>query len=55
MRTDLGAAGTVVEWETEVGIIREQILKFGLHDVIMGNPVITMAVMSIFSDDRECT
>ncbi|KAH6683893.1 Alpha/Beta hydrolase protein [Halenospora varia] len=40
-----GAAGTVMEWKTENGMIREEILKYGLHDVIMGNPVITLAVM----------
>lgn len=48
-KTDLGAAGSVMEWRTENGVIREEILKNGLHDVIMGNPVITMAVMRIFA------
>lgn len=47
-KRDLGAAGSVVEWRTENGIIREEILKTGLHDVVMGDPVITMAVMRIF-------
>ena len=47
-KTDLGAAGSVMEWRTKNGIIREEILKTGLHDVVMGNPVITMAVMRIF-------
>lgn len=47
-KKDLGAAGSVMEWRTKNGIIREEILKTGLHDVIMGNPVITMAVMRIF-------
>jgi abhydrolase domain-containing protein 12 len=47
-RTDLGAAGSVVEWRTENGVIREEILKYGLHDVVMGYPIITMAVMRIF-------
>lgn len=47
-KTDLGAAGSVMEWRTQNGIIREEILKTGLHDVVMGNPVITMAVMRIF-------
>lgn len=46
-RHDLGAAGSVMEWRTENGIIREELLKTGLHDVVMGNPVITMAVMRI--------
>ncbi len=47
-KRDLGAAGSVVEWRTENGVIREEILKTGLHDAIMGYPVITMAVMRIF-------
>lgn len=46
-RQDLGAAGSVMEWRTQNGVIREELLKTGLHDVIMGNPVITMAVMRI--------
>ncbi|KAG0645663.1 2-arachidonoylglycerol hydrolase [Hyphodiscus hymeniophilus] len=49
-RKDLGAAGTVMEWRTENGVIREEILRTGLHDVIMGYPVITMAVMRIFQE-----
>ncbi|KAH8679653.1 Alpha/Beta hydrolase protein [Tricladium varicosporioides] len=40
-----GSFGTVMEWNTKNGVIREEILKYGLHDVIMGNPVITLAVM----------
>lgn len=47
---DLGPAGSMVEWRTENGIIREQLLKTGLHDAIMGYPVITRAVMQIFDD-----
>ena len=49
-RRDLGAAGTVMEWQTEHGRIREEILKTGLHDVIMGYPIISMAVMRVFQD-----
>lgn len=48
-RSDLGAAGSIMEWRTETGIIREVVPKTGLHDVIMGNPVVTMAVMRIFA------
>ena len=51
-KTDLGASGTIVKWRTDVGVIREEILKFGLHDVIMGNPVITSAVMRIFDGEQ---
>ncbi|RDW57749.1 hypothetical protein BP5796_12550 [Coleophoma crateriformis] len=48
-KVDLGAAGSVMEWRTDNGVIREEILKTGLHDVIMGYPVITMAVMRSFA------
>ncbi|TVY33366.1 Monoacylglycerol lipase [Lachnellula occidentalis] len=48
-RKDLGAAGSFMEWRTENGVIREEILKYGLHDVIMGYPVITLAVMRVFT------
>lgn len=50
-RTDLGNAGTVSEWKTEHGIVREEILKYGLHDVIMGNPIVTLAAMRIFDSN----
>lgn len=46
-RLDHGAAGTVMQWVTETGILREEILKTGLHDVVMGDPVVTLAVMRI--------
>ena len=49
-KVDLGAAGSVMEWQTDNGVIREEILKTGLHDVVMGYPVITMAVMRSFED-----
>lgn len=52
-KRDLGAAGSVTEWKTNHGIIREEILKFGLHDVIMGNPIITLAVMRIFDGNED--
>jgi abhydrolase domain-containing protein 12 len=48
-RVDNGPAGSVVEWKTDHGAIREEILKYGLHDVIMGNPVVTLAVMRMLS------
>ena len=45
---ELGAAGSIVEWRTDHGVIREEILKTGLHDVIMSHPIITVAVMRSF-------
>jgi abhydrolase domain-containing protein 12 len=47
-KRDLGAAGSVMEWRTENGVVRKEVLKTGLHDVIMGHPVVTIAVMRIF-------
>lgn len=47
-KADLGATGTMMEWSTRHGVIREEILKTGLHDVIMGYPIVTMAVMRCF-------
>jgi abhydrolase domain-containing protein 12 len=47
-KADLGAAGSIMEWKTDNGVIREEILKTGLHDVIMGYPVVTRAVMRMF-------
>ncbi|KAL8993466.1 MAG: hypothetical protein Q9169_006322 [Polycauliona sp. 2 TL-2023] len=52
-KIDLGAAGSVMEWRTKNGVVREEILKTGLHDVVMGNPVVTMAIMRIFDKSSE--
>jgi abhydrolase domain-containing protein 12 len=49
LRVDNGPAGSVVEWKTDYGVIREEILKYGLHDVIMGNPVVALAVMRMLN------
>ena len=52
-KLDLGAAGSNLEWEIGNGVIREIILKTGLHDVIMGYPVISMAVMRCFEAYKD--
>jgi abhydrolase domain-containing protein 12 len=38
-----------MEWKTSNGVIREEILKTDKHDTIMGYPVVTMAIMRLFS------
>jgi abhydrolase domain-containing protein 12 len=38
----------VIEWQTENSVIKEEILKYSLHDVIISYLVITIAVMHIF-------
>jgi len=45
---DIGAAGRVAQWRTEQGMISEYLLRYGLHDVIMGSPIVTLAAMDIF-------
>lgn len=52
-RQDLGAAGFVSRWRTENGLVSEHILKYGLHDVIMGNPIVTLAAMRIFDENSR--
>jgi abhydrolase domain-containing protein 12 len=49
---DIGAAGSVAHWHTEHGRISEYIVKYGLHDVIMGSPIVSLATMRIFDEDR---
>lgn len=49
---DCGAAGSVMEWKTDKGVIREEIIKHGLHDVVMGYPVVTMALMRMLAAVR---
>jgi abhydrolase domain-containing protein 12 len=49
LRVDNGPAGSVVEWKTDYGVIREEILKYSLHDVIMGNSIVTLAVMRMLN------
>jgi abhydrolase domain-containing protein 12 len=49
---DIGAAGSVAHWRTEHGTISEYILKYGLHDVVMGAPIVSLAAMRIFDEDR---
>lgn len=49
----LGAGGWEVEWRSKGGVVREQIVKHGLHDRIMSYPVVSLAVARAFhSQDR---
>jgi abhydrolase domain-containing protein 12 len=45
---DIGAAGRVAQWRTKQGVISEYLLRYGLHDVIMGSPIVSLAAMDIF-------
>lgn len=45
MRKRLGEAGWVVEHQTERGLVREEILRWGGHDMITSYPVVSLAVL----------
>ncbi|KAL1881269.1 hypothetical protein Daus18300_001121 [Diaporthe australafricana] len=47
-KVTLGAGGWTFSRETTNGIVREDILKHGLHDWIMGYPIVSLAVMRAF-------
>lgn len=47
-KVNLGAGGWVVNRQASKGVIREEILKHGLHDMIMGCPIISLAVARAF-------
>ncbi|KIX92700.1 uncharacterized protein Z520_11552 [Fonsecaea multimorphosa CBS 102226] len=47
-KTELGAGGWEVEWRGDAGVVREQIVKHGLHDRIMSYPVVSLAVARAF-------
>ncbi|KAJ4309722.1 hypothetical protein N0V94_008792 [Neodidymelliopsis sp. IMI 364377] len=52
-RVPLGAGGWEMEWVGKGGIIREQIVKHGLHDRIMSYPVVSLAVARAFHSQDE--
>ncbi|KAK5729456.1 hypothetical protein LTS12_027347, partial [Elasticomyces elasticus] len=45
---NLGSGGSIMEWRTDKGIIREEILKHGLHDAIMNHSTVALAVYRSF-------
>ncbi|KAI6085740.1 alpha/beta-hydrolase [Hypoxylon rubiginosum] len=45
-----GAGGWVVDQRTMKGVIREEIMKYGLHDRIMSYPVVSSAILRAFRD-----
>ena len=45
---DIGAAGRVAHWRTQRGVISEYLLRYGLHDVVMGSPIVSLAAMDVF-------
>jgi abhydrolase domain-containing protein 12 len=47
----LGAGGWTFSTVMRNGVVREDILKYGLHDWIMGYPIVSVAVMRAFDLD----
>ncbi|KAM7211420.1 putative abhydrolase domain-containing protein 12 protein [Rhypophila decipiens] len=47
-KVELGAAGWVATHETEHGVLRVEIAKWGLHDRIMSYPIVSLAVLRAF-------
>lgn len=47
-RRHLGAGGWSFERETANGVLREEIAKYGLHDRIMGYPIVSSAIWRTF-------
>lgn len=47
-KTNLDEGGWFVEWHTEKGTIRQDMVRYGTHDRIMAYPVVSMAVLRAF-------
>jgi hypothetical protein len=47
---DIGAAGRVAQLCTDNGgVVSVSILRYGLHDVIMGSSIVSVVAMDIFA------
>jgi abhydrolase domain-containing protein 12 len=51
-KVSLGNGGWEVKWSGKHGLIREQIVKHGLHDRIMSYPVVSLAIAKTFDNTR---
>lgn len=47
-KNELGGGGWTVHRQTGKGVLREEIVKYGLHDRIMSYPVVSLAVWKAF-------
>ena len=52
-KIDLGAGGWAVQQKSPRGVLREKIVKYGLHDRIMSYPVVSLAVWRAFLNRRS--
>ena len=51
-RIDLGAGGWIMQHQSPKGCLREEIVKYGLHDRIMSYPVVSLAVWRAFDSGQ---
>lgn len=51
-RMDLGAGGWSMDWRSKYGVIREEIIKHGMHDITMSYPIVSLAVLRAFCDSH---
>jgi len=49
-RKDLGRGGWVAEHNTSRGLVRQTMLKYGVHDKLMSYPVTSLAVLQAFQN-----
>ncbi|KAK5196597.1 hypothetical protein LTR99_005384 [Exophiala xenobiotica] len=47
-KLEFGAGGWEMDWRGKGGVVREQIVKHGLHDRIMSYPIVSLAVARAF-------
>lgn len=52
-RVERGAGGWVAERRTVKGVVRGEIMKYGLHDRIMSYPVVSLATLRAFGSGMQ--
>lgn len=52
MVIDSGPGGWIVEWRTSKGMIRQEMMKFGVHDLQMTFPATALAIMRTFQSQN---
>jgi abhydrolase domain-containing protein 12 len=51
-RKPLGASGWRIQRETQHGVLRQEIVEYGLHDRVMSYPIVSLAVWRAFHGAR---
>ncbi|KAK8162741.1 Alpha/Beta hydrolase protein [Phyllosticta citrichinensis] len=48
IKKEWGSGGWTVEWRTDKGLIRQEMLKYGVHDRLMAYPATSLAILRAF-------